>query len=110
MNQEWITPIVIAILTSNGFFALLQYLISRHDTKKNVKDKLTTLEKDGIRTQLLLLLLLMPGEQKEIMTLAERYFRKPPYGLGGNWYMTSLFDKWIIAHNSGVKPEWFKTE
>lgn len=109
MNQEWITPIVIAILTSNGFFALLQYLISRHDTKKNVKDKLITLERDGLRTQLLLLLLIQPEEQTEILTIAERYFKKPPQGLGGNWYMTSLFKKWLEENKVG-KPEWFETE
>lgn len=102
MNQEWITPIVIAILTSNGFFALLQYLISRHDTKKNVKDKLITLEKDGLRTQLLLLILLQPDEQTEILKIAEHYFVK----LKGNWYMTGLFSKWCDAH--GLEPEWFK--
>ena len=94
MNQEWITPIVIAILTSNGFFALLQYLISRHDTKKNVKDKLITLEKDGLRTQLLLMILLQPDEQTEILKIAEHYFVK----LKGNWYMTGLFSKWCDAH------------
>lgn len=104
MNQEWITPIVIAILTSNGFFALLQYLISRHDTKKNVKDKLITLEKDGLRTQLLLLILMQPEEQTEILKIAEHYFVK----LKGNWYMTGLFSKWCDAH--GLEPDWFKTE
>lgn len=102
MNQEWITPIVIAILTSNGFFALLQYLISRHDTRKNVKDKLITLEKDGLRTQLLLLILLQPDEQTEILKIAEHYFVK----LKGNWYMTGLFSKWCDAH--GLEPDWFK--
>ena len=105
-----ITTIVLAILASNGFFAMLQFLITRHDTNKNVKDKLIHLEKDGLRTQLLLLLLMMPDEKKEILTLAEHYFVKPPHGLGGNWYMTSLFDKWLIEKNNGVKPEWFKTE
>ena len=110
MDNNTITTIVMAILASNGFFALLQFVITRHDTRKNVNGKLEHLEKDGLRTQLLLLLLMMPGETKEILTLAERYFSKPPYGLGGNWYMTSLFDKWIIQRNSGVKPEWFKTE
>ena len=110
MDKEVITTIILAILASNGFFALVQFLVTRHDMNKGVKGKLEHLERDGLRTQLLLLLLLMPDEQKEILTLAERYFRKPPNGLGGNWYMTSLFDKWIIAHNSGVKPEWFKTE
>ena len=104
MNQEWITPIVIAILTSNGFFALLQYLISRHDTKKNVKDKLITLEKDGLRTQLLLMILLQPDEQTEILKIAEHYFVK----LKGNWYMTSVFSKWCKSR--GLRPEWFKFE
>lgn len=104
------TTIILAILASNGFFALLQFLIGRHDSKRNIKGKLDRLEKDGLRTQLLLLLLMMPDEKKEIMTIAEYYFRKPPNGLGGNWYMTSLFDKWIVQKNKGVKPEWFKTE
>ena len=102
--------IIVAVLASNGLFALLQFLITRYDSKKNIKGKLTLLEKDGLRTQLLLLLLIMPDEKKEILTIAEYYFRKPPYGLGGNWYMTSLFDKWIVQRNDGVKPEWFKTE
>ena len=110
MDKELITTIVLAILASNGFFAMLQFLITRHDTRKNVKDKLVLLEKDGLRTQLLLLLLLMPDEKKEILTIAEHYFVKPPHGLGGNWYMTSLFDKWIEKNCNGIKPEWFKTE
>lgn len=107
IDKALIQTIVIAVLASNGFFALLQFLITRHDTKHNVKDKLTLLEKDGLRTQLLLLLLMMPEEKKEILTIAEHYFVKPPKGLGGNWYMTSLFDKWIAKHLDGVKPEWF---
>ena len=110
MDRETITTIILAILASNGFFAMIQFLITRWDTKKSIKSKLDHLEKDGLRTQLLLLLLMMPDEKKEILTLAEHYFRKPPCGLGGNWYMTSLFDKWIVERNSGIKPEWFKTE
>lgn len=105
-----ITTIVVAILASNGAFALLQYLITRHDTKKNIKGTLIKLEKDGLRTQLLLLLLMMPEEKTEILTIAQHYFVKPPHGLGGNWYMTSLFNKWIEKNLGGVKPEWFKTE
>lgn len=101
--------IIVAVLASNGLFALLQFLITRHDSKKNIKGKLVMLEKDGLRTQLLLLLLMMPDEKKEILTIAEHYFRKPPNGLGGNWYMTSLFDKWLEKTKT-AKPEWFKTE
>ena len=104
------TTIVLAVFASSGFFALIQFLVTRHDTKKNIRDKLILLEKDGLRTQLLLLLLLLPEEKKEILTIAQHYFVKPPHGLGGNWYMTSLFDKWIEKNLGGVKPEWFKTE
>lgn len=107
--NEVTTTIMVSVLASNGLFALIQFLIGRHDTKKNIKGKLLLLEKDGLRTQLLLLLLLMPEEKKEILTIAEHYFAKPPAGLGGNWYMTSLFDKWLEKHGE-AKPEWFKTE
>lgn len=108
--KETIMVSVISALTSGGVLAFIQFLITRNDDRQGIKGTLKKLEKDVLRTQLLLLLVMMPDEQKEILTLAERYFRKPPNGLGGNWYMTSLFDKWIIAHNSGAKPEWFKTE
>ena len=108
MDKEVITTIVLAILASNGFFALLQFLITRHDTRKNVKDKLITLEKDGLRTQLLLLILMQPEEQTEILTIAEHYFKKPPAGLGGNWYMTSMFKTWL-KENTITDPEWFET-
>lgn len=103
------TTIIVAVLASNGFFALVQFLITRWDTKKNLKGSLKKLERDGLRTQLLLLLLIQPEEQTEILTIAERYFKKPPQGLGGNWYMTSLFKKWLEENKVG-KPEWFETE
>lgn len=103
--NEMTTTIIVAVLASNGFFALLQFLIGRHDSKRNIKGKLDRLEKDGLRTQLLLLLLMMPDEKKEILTIAEHYFKD----LKGNWYMTSLFDKWLGKTKQG-KPEWFKTE
>lgn len=103
--NEMTTTIIVAVLASNGFFALLQFLIGRHDSKRNIKGKLDRLEKDGLRTQLLLLLLMMPDEKKEILTIAEHYFKD----LKGNWYMTSLFDKWLTKTGQG-KPEWFRTE
>ena len=94
--------IIVAVLASNGLFALLQFLITRHDQRKNVKGKLLSLERDGLRTQLLLLLLMMPEEKKEILTIGEHYFVK----LNGDWYMTSLFEKWCKKY--GLKPDWFK--
>lgn len=100
------TTIVVSVLTSNGLFALIQFLISRRDTNKNVKGKLTLLERDVLRTQLLLLILLRPDEKQEIMTIGQHYFSKPPDGLGGNWYMTSIFYKWL-EEKKIAKPEWF---
>lgn len=109
MSADVLQIIIGAILASNGLFALLQFLITRHDTRKNVNGKLTTLEKDGLRTQLLLLLLMQREEKSEILTIAEHYFKKPSEGgLGGNWYMTSLFSKWCDEHK--IEPEWFKRD
>ena len=105
MDRETITTIILAILASNGFFALLQFLITRWDTKKSIKGKLDRLEKDGLRTQLLLMILMKPNEKKEILTLAQHYFDD----LKGNWYMTDIFDKWLLEKGDS-RPEWFKKD
>lgn len=94
--------ILIAVLSSTALSSLIQFFINRHDSKKNVKGKLITLEKDVLRTQLLLLILLRPAEQQEILTVGEHYFRD----LQGNWYMTSIFNKWLTESNI-AEPEWF---
>lgn len=95
--------IIVAVLASNGLFALLQFLITRHDQRKSVKSRLDRLEKDGLRTQLLLMILMKPEEKQEILTIGEHYF----HVLKGNWYMTSIFNKWLEEYTDGVKPEWF---
>lgn len=107
--ENTITIAVISALTSGGFLAFLQFLITRHDTDKNISGTLKKLEKDGIRTQLLLLILLKPEEKKEILTLGERYFSKPPKGLDGNWYMTDMFKKWLESEGHS-NPDWFNKE
>lgn len=103
------STIVLAVIGSNALFAFLQFLIGRHDTKKNIKGKLVVLEKDVLRTQLLLLILLKGEESQEILTIAEHYFAKPPRGLGGDWYMTSIFNKWL-KEKTLAEPEWFNCE
>lgn len=102
--MDMVQTIVIAVLASNGFFALVQFLITRYDTKRNIKDKLIRLEKDGLRTQLLLMILMKPGEKKEILTLAQHYF----VDLEGNWYMTDIFKTWL-KEEGHEHPEWFQT-
>lgn len=99
------TTIVLAVIGSNALFAFLQFLIGRHDTKKNIKGKLTVLEKDVLRTQLLLLILLKGEEKQEILTIAEHYFKD----LHGDWYMTSIFNKWL-KEKTLAEPEWFNCE
>ena len=99
------TTIVLAVIGSNALFAFLQFLIGRHDTKKNIKGKLTVLEKDVLRTQLLLLILLKGEEKQEILTIAEHYFKD----LHGDWYMTSIFNKWL-KEKTIAEPEWFNNK
>ena len=104
--RETIIVAVISAMTSGGVLAFVQFLITRNDDKQGIKSTPKKLEKDGLRTQLLLLILLQPDEKKEILTLGQRYFSKPPNGLDGNWYMTGIFSKWCGERN--LKPEWFE--
>lgn len=102
--------ILIGILGGGNLLLFIKFLIERHDAKKekgkdNIKDKLNTLEKDVIRTQLLVMILWKPQEKKEILTLGQHYFET----LKGNWYMTDIFDKWL-EEECDSKPEWFKKE
>lgn len=110
--------ILIAILGGGNLILFIKFLIERHDKKKeraesmdyeSIKSTLTKLEKDGLRTQLLLMILMKPKEETEILTIAEHYFKKPPEGLGGNWYMTSMFKSWLKEFTV-AQPEWFETE
>ncbi|MBR3124521.1 MAG: hypothetical protein IKF42_03710 [Mogibacterium sp.] len=103
--KETLSMIVLTVIGSNAIFAFLQFMITRHDTKKNVKGKLLLLEKDVLRTQLLLLILLKPEEKQEILTVGEHYFKV----LKGNWYMTSIFNKWLTGAKE-AKPEWFDSK
>ena len=97
--------IILAVLGSTALSSLIQFLIKRWDDKHNVKDKLTTLEKDTLRTQMLLLILLKPEEKQEILTIGQHYFQK----LKGDWYMTSIFKKWL-KESGTEEPEWFEGE
>lgn len=110
------TDVLLALLGGGNLILFIKFLIERYDAKKereedhnynSIKSTLKKLEKDGIRTQLLLLILLLPEEKKEILTLGEYYFKKPPDGLDGNWYMTSIFNGWLDKTKT-AKPEWFK--
>jgi len=103
------------IFGSNALFAFVQFLISRHDKKKDEKDGIRKdikdlkksaafSEKDSCRTQLLLLIADYPAQKEEIMTIAQHYFQD----LHANWYMTSLFHAWCKAYHIEI-PAWSMT-
>lgn len=122
--KETIMVAVISALTSGGCLAFVQFLIDRSDKKKDkesgvgaaiaevkkkiesmemdLKEKMKKNEKDNLRTQLLVMIIWRPEEKKEILTLGERYFKE----LHGNWYMTSIFNKWL-EDQQVAEPEWF---
>lgn len=101
--------IALAVVGSTALSSLIQFFVNRHDKKKEsksgIKEKLTVLERDVLRSQLLLLILLRPAEQQEILTIGEHYFKD----LHGDWYMTSIFNKWLTETDT-AEPEWFDNE
>lgn len=107
---------VIAVIGSTAVFSFIQFLFQRHDRKVEMKNGIKStmreiqvtvakLEKDGCRTQMLVLMSDYPHERAELMTLAEHYFKD----LKGDWYMSSLFAKWL-KDNGIEKPDWFDAE
>lgn len=117
----------ITILSTGVVLGFIEFLIKRHDDKKDKKEgvqaglskikteldeikaeigkKFKKMEKDGLRTQLLVLILMRPDEQQEILTIAEHYFKV----LKGDWYMTSMFNTWLIQ-NKIAEPAWFSNK
>lgn len=74
----------------------------KEDDMQLIKKKLDKQERDSCRTQMLLLMSDYPDQTDEIMRLAQHYFRD----LHGNWYMTTMFNRWLESNGIG-KPEWF---
>lgn len=89
-----------------AFIAWRQKKSERNDqTAKRLEDleaKAVKSEKDSVRLQLLILMADYPDDTTEILTAAKHYFGE----LKADWYMTSIFNNYLQAHNIG-KPEWF---
>ena len=105
--KDYIMPIMLAIIGSGSVFGFIQFLISRKD--KKLEDRFEKLEKkmdsqarSSCRTEMLVMMNHYPNEHMEIMRLAKIYFCE----LQGDFYMTSLFAKWLKEH-SIEKPKWF---
>ena len=98
---ETITAIAVAVVGSN----LIQFFVTRRDSKKGIREQLRKLEKDSCRTQMLMLLKFFPEKTDEIMTLAEHYFGT----LKGDWWLTPMFTTWIKDREL-ITPKWFNAE
>lgn len=107
--METAITIIVSVIGSTAIATLIQFFVNRHDIKTGIQNKLTVLEKDGLRTQLLLLILLKSEDEQEILTLGKKYFsKKEAGGLEGNWYLSSIFNAWCNERN--LNPEWFNRE
>lgn len=111
--SEMMITIIVSILGSSSLCTLITFFINRHDKKKeaknNISGKLDKIireqeksEKDALRTQLLVMMNLMPESTEEIMRCAQRYFDE----LNGDWWYSSLFNKYLKKYDID-KPLWF---
>lgn len=108
--------VTIAVLLLNRLFAKRDKAAAQDDEKdkriealealaKSQQKSLDRAERDNCRIQMLIMMMHYQQETEQIMKLAEHYFRD----LAGDWYMTGLFNKWLVDNKIG-KPEWFNSE
>ena len=97
-----IETIVLAVIGSGALSTILSAIITAIGSRNGIKSKVKKIEKDSVRTQLLLMMSDYPDERQEILTIAEYYFSK----LKANWYMTALFSKWLKKEGL-ERPDWF---
>lgn len=104
-----IETLLIALFSSAGTFSLIQFIISRHDRKK---DNLSSLKKDlerieklqndtNLRVTRMELMNLINRDSNNldaILQVAEYYFVE----LDGNAYAHAIFEKWAIEHDVAV--------
>ena len=101
MMEIWI-----ALIGSGALGVLVSRIFDLFLTRKgSLRKQLERLEKYSLRTQLLVMISDYPAEKQEILTLGDRYFRQ----LKGDWYMTSLYNKWLEKSGT-TPPTWFKKE
>ncbi len=109
-----VLEIISCILGGGAIITFITFLIKRNDEKKEkndevlaeikaIKKQMQKMERDSVRTQLLMLMNTYTyGEASEILTVAEYYFE----GLKGDWYATSLFQKFCEKEQIPLPP-WF---
>ena len=101
--------IISLIIGGLGIGGLITFFVTRHDQKKGLESKLNKVEKDAVRTQLLLMMYNYdPSDLHELLTVAEYYFKKKEDGgLGADWYLTPKFKRFLNEHKI-ENPTWFE--
>ena len=95
--------IIIAIVGSGALSALIAGVFQLiNNRREKLDNRFTTLEKDVLRTQLLLMIADFPNEKSDILKLAQHYFED----LDGNWVLSSVFSSWLKVNGIEI-PEWF---
>lgn len=101
--------LLVGLFGGGGVIGFIQYMISRHDTRKSdiagIKRDLSMIRKSQqdmairvTRMELLSLLRQDPDNVDSILQVAEHYFIE----LDGNAYAHSIFEKWAKAHDVPV--------
>lgn len=105
--------VVTSALGSAGLFGLIQFLVTRHDSKERdlaqIRDQLDRIENKSNRNelaitrfQLLFLIQTRPDNTDTILKTAQRYFVE----LQGNGEAWAVFDEW--ARNRKLDIGWYK--
>lgn len=103
----------VLVLLLNRWFTKRDHRLAKNDDEEKriealesgitiLKSSLDRSERDTCRIQMLIMMTHYPNETSQIMKLAQHYFGD----LQGDWYMTGVFNKWLVDNNIG-KPEWF---
>ena len=114
MNVEIIIAIISGVLTG-AVFSFIQFMIQRGDKKhsdieeikksiEDLRDEMMDIRQGNARAELLLLLNDYPDNEGEVLKQAEKYFVQ----LKGDFYMTSLFTKWLQLNHITI-PGWFSS-
>lgn len=99
---KMIETIIVAVIGSGALSTVISAIITAIGNRKGIKSKVRKIEKDSVRTQLLLMMSDYPEEKQEILNIAEYYF----VTLKANWYMTTVFAKWLKKQGL-ERPDWF---
>lgn len=114
MSVSFAETIIIGLISSGVLSTIVSAIITARASKKSrlsvIEEKLDeievhqkTLEKDELRTQLIMMIADYPHLETDILKLAEHYFKD----LEGNWTASALFAEWLEERGIQI-PLWYE--